>query len=779
MSYTPFPVDVQPVESVPPEEIEAAVAAYLSENPVNGENELWVYLAVLHPDAVPQFGGTINPGVSVTVPPFDGVGLPAGVSVLIYSGTAGDPENGAYSYTGADGVFEWADDQPFAIENATHLVRGLDLTSYEGGLQSPFVWGLWGIVSPNGADVGIEQIAGPSTRSKYRNVRVVYTMVAIPLEDIGLDITGPNQTPYGIRVALVNQTDASTNGIYEGRTLDPSDPETWVPSQRVEDLPNATNPVDSLIVASQLFRSVEEGDETGPWLLSPGSSETTSFYHPLGLVVEGSGWGIVANLGDGGGGFSGEWDDLSGRPGWLTEGDGYGDGRWHEVTAIIYNGSSDRFIDVDGSWVDYEVQGYTPSVGDNVFIASHPNSSTIGVYAVTDEGPWTKLDGDAYGSRPVFYAMSGANRFRPFRGNVVPGSESGAAPMDGPPSGAPDAIGKFRGTAQFHIRDRTWDDGDPVPTEWEDGYGRLKSTDDIADGTRVLISWPQEHTDGRYWPPGVYQWNKPEEGDPWLDLIAEVKEFDWVFVQFGPLGPRHWQHPGYNLFLRPGGANGEASEAYPTRVSFAVNWQNQPSPVEDPYVGIADYETTPVDDHTFAGNQTVLVFNAADMSMNGLWIVSAEGQPWVRWVGNAYYGQSGRKRTAYVTDGAYEGQLFFRDSDITNGVNDWYRIMLPERVVERVDLTGATPALTRTHVGKLVELSNGSDPMTVVVPLAEDVAWEVGTVLRFVAMGTGTVTFEGDTGVTLLNAGDLSGQYAEATLRCRDEDDWILTGDIV
>lgn len=77
--------------------------------------------------------------------------------------------------------------------------------------------------------------------------------------------------------------------------------------------------------------------------------------------------------------------------------------------------------------------------------------------------------------------------------------------------------------------------------------------------------------------------------------------------------------------------------------------------------------------------------------------------------------------------------------------------------------------------GKVVEVNSG-DAKTVTVPTNASVAFAVGTIIEVYGMGAGTVTVEGDGGVTVRNEGDLAEQYATASLRKRDTDEWVLTG---
>ncbi len=77
--------------------------------------------------------------------------------------------------------------------------------------------------------------------------------------------------------------------------------------------------------------------------------------------------------------------------------------------------------------------------------------------------------------------------------------------------------------------------------------------------------------------------------------------------------------------------------------------------------------------------------------------------------------------------------------------------------------------------GKVIEM-NAATTKTITVPTNASVAFPLGTIIEVYAMGAGTVTVAGDGGVTVRNAGDLTEQYATASLRKRDTDEWVLTG---
>jgi hypothetical protein len=58
------------------------------------------------------------------------------------------------------------------------------------------------------------------------------------------------------------------------------------------------------------------------------------------------------------------------------------------------------------------------------------------------------------------------------------------------------------------------------------------------------------------------------------------------------------------------------------------------------------------------------------------------------------------------------------------------------------------------------------------------VAFPLGTVINVYRAGTGSVTISGAAGVTVRNAGAISDQFGEVSLRKRGTDEWVLSGDV-
>ncbi len=79
---------------------------------------------------------------------------------------------------------------------------------------------------------------------------------------------------------------------------------------------------------------------------------------------------------------------------------------------------------------------------------------------------------------------------------------------------------------------------------------------------------------------------------------------------------------------------------------------------------------------------------------------------------------------------------------------------------------------------KIIEMDSDSDH-TLTILLNEAVSFALGTTIDITQLGTGTVSIEGDDGVSILSLNgqlNLAGQYAGATLYKRGTDEWVLVG---
>jgi len=95
--------------------------------------------------------------------------------------------------------------------------------------------------------------------------------------------------------------------------------------------------------------------------------------------------------------------------------------------------------------------------------------------------------------------------------------------------------------------------------------------------------------------------------------------------------------------------------------------------------------------------------------------------------------------------------------------------------------TGTTyTTVANDAAAKLVTLTNAS---AIAVTIAASL-YNIGEQINFAQMGAGQVTFQGDTGVTVVSTGataatpKLRVQYSTATAICTATNTWIVVGDI-
>lgn len=98
--------------------------------------------------------------------------------------------------------------------------------------------------------------------------------------------------------------------------------------------------------------------------------------------------------------------------------------------------------------------------------------------------------------------------------------------------------------------------------------------------------------------------------------------------------------------------------------------------------------------------------------------------------------------------------------------------------------TGTTYTFVLTdNRNKLVTASNAS-AQTYTIPLNSSVAFPTGSMINIIAIGTGQVTIQGASGVTVASTGATSAapklrkQYSAATLIKVGTDSWYVVGDI-
>jgi hypothetical protein len=88
--------------------------------------------------------------------------------------------------------------------------------------------------------------------------------------------------------------------------------------------------------------------------------------------------------------------------------------------------------------------------------------------------------------------------------------------------------------------------------------------------------------------------------------------------------------------------------------------------------------------------------------------------------------------------------------------------------------------LTKLDSGSVVEFL-GSSAENCTVPAHATIDLPVGCVIEVFQYGTGQVTIVGAAGVTLLSDGahvKTAAQYSTISLRQRDVDEWVLSGDL-
>ena len=207
-------------------------------------------------------------------------------------------------------------------------------------------------------------------------------------------------------------------------------------------------------------------------------------------------------------------------------------------------------------------------------------------------------------------------------------------------------------------------------------------------------------------------------------------------------------------------------------VPVAVGQQGPPGPQGVP--GLAD--PTLVDLGTLAN------VNASGQSGDDLlrydgsnWVPDTLDTDDVAEAGNLYY-----------TDARVETVISNSDTDdIAEGFTNLYytdarveAIAAPLYFVENmVDPAGGTYTLALSDVAKVVSVG-GSATVTIEVPDNSAVPFPIGTVINVYRDTTGDVTIAGASGVTVRNAGDIADQYVEVSLRKRDTDEWVLSGNV-
>lgn len=89
--------------------------------------------------------------------------------------------------------------------------------------------------------------------------------------------------------------------------------------------------------------------------------------------------------------------------------------------------------------------------------------------------------------------------------------------------------------------------------------------------------------------------------------------------------------------------------------------------------------------------------------------------------------------------------------------------------------------LVTADAGATVEV-NGSSSVTITVPSSGSAQFPIGATVTVLNLTSNPVTVVGEGGFVTVNSLDgntaLAGQWAQAVLRQRDTDQWVLTGDL-
>ena len=134
----------------------------------------------------------------------------------------------------------------------------------------------------------------------------------------------------------------------------------------------------------------------------------------------------------------------------------------------------------------------------------------------------------------------------------------------------------------------------------------------------------------------------------------------------------------------------------------------------------------------------------------------------------------GSVQTAKIADGAVtDAKLAKAKADLDSDS----KVEAAQASSKIVTVT-ANKTLARTDAGKFLNV-NSSSNLTITVPANASVAFPVGTEIEFCRYNTGTVTFAGATGVTLVSLDSvktISDRYCCVGLQKLDTNTWILSG---
>jgi hypothetical protein len=134
---------------------------------------------------------------------------------------------------------------------------------------------------------------------------------------------------------------------------------------------------------------------------------------------------------------------------------------------------------------------------------------------------------------------------------------------------------------------------------------------------------------------------------------------------------------------------------------------------------------------------------------------------------------SGTINVARLGSGTADNTTFLRGDNTWATPSGGVGSYAPELLVG-VSVTSSR-SLALTDLNKVVEV-NSSSSRTITVPTEASVAFSIGSIVNVYRAGTGSVTIVGASGVTVRNAGAISAQYKEVSLRKRDTNEWVMLG---
>lgn len=140
-----------------------------------------------------------------------------------------------------------------------------------------------------------------------------------------------------------------------------------------------------------------------------------------------------------------------------------------------------------------------------------------------------------------------------------------------------------------------------------------------------------------------------------------------------------------------------------------------------------------------------------------------------------YVGDGTKTTTQLTTDKDYHPPMSEVDTAIASALDD-----LPPAVGEPEVITESTTAriLGLSDVGKMIRCTNDS-AVTITIPPQSDVTWTGYNEVYLLQSGTGQVTVQGGSGVTLRTSRSAAayGRYSTLCVKRLAADEWLVYGD--